>query len=76
MTWSLVDKTKCDYVPRCSYCGKFKPELFKHRFFTGIYCREDIQDILYNNVWNIEEVNEHGFFVWEFHSHESWRKEK
>ena len=47
------------YVPRCSVCGKFQRRLKEHWFFSGLYCMECIQDILYDNARNIAEVS-HG----------------
>lgn len=69
-------KLDLNYEPRCSHCGRYGMRYWSHRFFTGIYCRRCIQDNLYMNTWTIEEVNDHNFFVWNFHSHEHWRKER
>ena len=44
------------YVPRCGSCGKFKKLLKQHWFFSGIYCIECIQDILYDNARTLEEI--------------------
>lgn len=54
--WTIIDKEESHYVHRCSVCGYFKKELRAHWFFTGLYCRACIQDLLYNNARTIEEV--------------------
>jgi hypothetical protein len=54
--WRIVKKDEHSYVPRCSHCGKYTKELRMHWFFTGIYCLPCIQDILYDNARNLEEV--------------------
>lgn len=54
--WRIVDKDSHEYVPRCSNCGYFKKELRMHWFFTGLYCVACINDVLYDNARNLEEV--------------------
>lgn len=74
--WREVKLYELQYEPRCSSCGRYGQKYWEHFFFTGMYCRSCIQDNLYGNVWSIEEVNDHNFFVWNFHAHENWRKER
>ena len=54
--WRDLGKDE-EYVPRCSFCGKYKKLLKVHWFFTGVYCIACVQDVLYNNVRNIAEIN-------------------
>ena len=54
--WTVVGKDAHSFVPRCSVCGYFKKELRMHWFFSGLYCRACIQDILYDNCRTIEEI--------------------
>lgn len=44
------------YVPRCSYCGKYKRVLKTHWFFTGMYCIACVQDVLWDNARTFEEI--------------------
>lgn len=56
--WRKLERGTNDtqYVFRCSKCGKFRKSLWKHWFFTGLYCIACIQDILYDNARKIEEI--------------------
>lgn len=54
--WTVVHPTDSHYVPRCSFCGKFRKELRMHWFFTGLYCRNCIQEVLWNDVRNFKEM--------------------
>lgn len=54
--WRVTHRDEHDYVPRCSVCGYFKRELRMHWFFTGLYCQACIQDLLYDNCRNLEEL--------------------
>ena len=44
------------YEPRCSYCGKYHRKFYFHWFFTGLYCVACINDVLYDNARNVEEI--------------------
>ena len=58
--WRILsdeEKTRNVYIPRCSCCGTFKEDLFKHWFFTGMYCRDCIQYVLYCDYRTIEDMN-------------------
>ena len=55
--WREVDPEESVYVYRCSSCGKFKNVLLKHWFFTGLYCFSCINDVLYDNARNVQEIN-------------------
>lgn len=55
--WTLItNKKQFIYVPRCSCCGTFKEDLYKHWFFTGMYCRPCIQYVLYCDYRTIEDM--------------------
>ena len=56
--WREVDHGLTEYVPRCSYCGKYRQKLMQHWFYTGLYCIPCVQDVLYDNARNIGEINE------------------
>jgi ribosomal protein L34E len=53
--WHEYDKNG-EYVPRCSFCGRFKSKLHVHWFFTGVYCVSCVQDVLYDNARTIGEM--------------------
>ena len=55
--WRVVDVEESIYVPRCSFCGKFRKKLLKHWFYTGIYCYSCVQDVLYDNARSVKEIN-------------------
>jgi len=58
--WRIIsteEKKGLPYVPRCSACGDFKEDHFKHWFFTGMYCRDCIQYVLYCDYRRIEDIN-------------------
>ena len=58
--WRIIDKeeqSRLTYVPRCSACGTFKEDVFKHWFFTGMYCRNCIQYVLYCDYRRIEDFD-------------------
>lgn len=55
--WRDADTENLEYVPRCSFCGKYKSHLKRHWFFTGLYCLGCVQEVLYNDVRNIAEVS-------------------
>ena len=57
MIWQRVPRDSTVYVDRCSHCGAFKRFLYKHWFFSGLYCISCIQDVLYDNCRNLKEVN-------------------
>jgi late competence protein required for DNA uptake (superfamily II DNA/RNA helicase) len=54
--WREANREEHRYVPRCSRCGYFKSKLHMHWFFTGLYCQACIQDVLYDNCRNMEEL--------------------
>lgn len=58
--WRLFDKKRDEvpYVERCSKCGTFKEPLWIHWFFTGMYCRNCIQYVLYCDYRTLEDINE------------------
>ena len=45
------------YVPRCSRCGKYRDNLKSHWFFTGVYCVDCIQGVLYGGHRRVKEMN-------------------
>ena len=38
------------YVPKCSFCGRYKGTLKIHWFFTGVYCIDCIEEGLYGGA--------------------------
>ena len=54
--WYELGPDEHNYVHRCSVCGRFKKRLWKHWFFTGLYCIGCIHDLLWNNARTMEEV--------------------
>ena len=68
--WTTFSKYYVDnigFVPRCSRCGHFpKEHLLKHWFFSGWYCHRCVQDVYYDNVWTVKEVNYENEFVRDF----------
>ena len=56
--WRVLNSEDHDYVPRCSFCGYFKKELRAHWFFTGLYCRSCIQEVLWNDVRTFKEMEQ------------------
>lgn len=44
------------FVKRCGFCGHYKEKLKEHWFFKGVYCVSCIQDVLYDNARNLEEI--------------------
>jgi late competence protein required for DNA uptake (superfamily II DNA/RNA helicase) len=57
--WRMFDKDRDGrlYVERCSKCGTFKEDLMVHWFFTGSYCRNCIQYVLYCDFRTVEDIN-------------------
>ncbi len=55
--WRRRDNRDDIYVSRCSKCGTFKEPLHVHWFFTGIYCRNCVQLILYDDIRTLEDIN-------------------
>ena len=54
--WRDADLETCPYVARCSKCGRYKKVLKRHWFFTGMYCVQCVQEVLYDNARNFEEI--------------------
>ena len=56
MTRDEIMEETC-YVPRCTYCGKYPRELWKHWFFAGHYCVGCLQDVFAANCRTVHELN-------------------
>ena len=54
--WTIVDPDDSVYIHRCSFCGYRRKELREHWFFTGLYCRGCIQEVLWNDVRTFKEM--------------------
>ena len=58
MIWTVIKREHTGlYEPRCSRCGRYPLKLLKHWFFSGLYCHGCVQDVLYDNMRNIKEIN-------------------
>ena len=56
--WRRVGKDeKLTYIPRCSYCGNYRSDLYDHWFFSGLYCGPCITEVLFMNCQTIQEAN-------------------
>lgn len=54
--WRVVRRDEHCYIPRCSFCGRFKGTLRKHWFFTGLYCSDCIEENLYGGYRSVKEM--------------------
>ena len=56
--WRNAQKSDFEvYVPRCSKCGTFKEPLHVHWFFSGMYCRNCVQYVLYGDYRRLEDIS-------------------
>ena len=54
--WREADLEDVEYVPRCSFCGRYKGTLSIHWFFTGMYCADCIEENLYGGFRSLREM--------------------